>query len=333
MAAIEVPRSEWPELIAALLANMAAPASARELRQSTLETLGYTCEELGSLDEDYLSQQEVNSILTAVVQVRACVGLVGAGGCWSFGGWVVQRQRVNCLWYALGSAIFVLRSCCAACTAPVAAPALMLDAALLPPLLGAATAVQGMRKEEPEAEVRHAATVALQNALTFAHNNFSNDSERNYIMQIICEGTLAGGCCRVRRCRRPLPSWAVLKLRLVVFQLPPTHPLIHSRTRPPPLCLPPAESSRIRQASWECLACIASGYYDKLPAYMQDVFSLTQQTVGRDEEEVVLQALEFWCTVAEEETEREGVSPAGSSAGLLACCAVACLRHTAQAGC
>lgn len=52
-------------------------------------------------------------------------------------------------------------------------------------------------------DVRHAATVALQNALTFAHNNFSNDSERNYIMQIICEGTLAGevlveGCCTLR---------------------------------------------------------------------------------------------------------------------------------------
>jgi hypothetical protein len=54
--------------------------------------------------------------------------------------------------------------------------------------------MQGMRKEEPEVDVRHAATVALQNALTFAHSNFSNDSERNYIMQIICEGTLAGEC-------------------------------------------------------------------------------------------------------------------------------------------
>jgi hypothetical protein len=52
---------------------------------------------------------------------------------------------------------------------------------------------QGMRKEEAEVDVRHAATVALQNALTFAHNNFSNDNERNYVMQIICEGTLAGG--------------------------------------------------------------------------------------------------------------------------------------------
>lgn len=44
---------------------------------------------------------------------------------------------------------------------------------------------------------------------------------------------------------------------------------------------------------------------------MQDIFSLTQRTVKGDEEEVVLQALEFWCTVAEEELEREGVSRAG----------------------
>ncbi|KAL4428164.1 hypothetical protein ABPG75_002253 [Micractinium tetrahymenae] len=182
VAAIEVPRSEWPELISSLLANMSAP-STKELRQSTLEALGYTCEELGNLEEDYLSQQEVNSILTAVVQ--------------------------------------------------------------------------GMRKEVPEVDVRHAATVALQNALTFAHNNFSNDSERNYIMQIICEGTLA-------------------------------------------------DNARIRQASWECLACIASGYYDKLPAYMQDIFSLTQRAVQGDEEEVVLQAIEFWCTIAEEELDRDG---------------------------
>ncbi|KAI3428693.1 hypothetical protein D9Q98_007516 [Chlorella vulgaris] len=183
VAAIEVPRKQWPELIEALLANMGATPSSRELRQSTLEALGYTCEELGNLDDDFLSQLEVNSILTAVVQ--------------------------------------------------------------------------GMRKEEPEVDVRHAATVALQNALTFAHNNFSNDSERNYVMQIICEGTLA-------------------------------------------------DNSRIRQASWECLACIASGYYDKLPSYMQDIFSLTQRTVKGDEEDVVLQALEFWCTVAEEELERDG---------------------------
>lgn len=44
VAAVEVPRSEWPELIGALLANMAASPSTKELRQSTLEALGYTCE-------------------------------------------------------------------------------------------------------------------------------------------------------------------------------------------------------------------------------------------------------------------------------------------------
>lgn len=74
----------------------------------------------------------------------------------------------------------------------------------------------------------------------------------------------------------------------------------------------PAESPKIRQASWECLAGIASGYYDRLPAYMQDVFSLTQRTVSGDEEEVVLQALEFWCTVAEEELDRSEVGRAAT---------------------
>ena len=51
-------------------------------------------------------------------------------------------------------------------------------------------------------DVRHAATVALLNALTFAHNNFSNAAERNYIMQVICEGTLAGAWGLVGGVRR-----------------------------------------------------------------------------------------------------------------------------------
>lgn len=43
--------------------------------------------------------------------------------------------------------------------------------------------VQGMRKEEPDMEVRLAATQALTNALEFASTNFSNETERNYLMQ------------------------------------------------------------------------------------------------------------------------------------------------------
>jgi len=51
--------------------------------------------------------------------------------------------------------------------------------------------VQGMRKEEPNAEVRKAATVALNNALEFVKSNFENDVERNYIMQTVCEAATA----------------------------------------------------------------------------------------------------------------------------------------------
>lgn len=43
--------------------------------------------------------------------------------------------------------------------------------------------VQGMQKNEQDNDVRLAATTALFNALEFAHSNFNNDSERNYLMQ------------------------------------------------------------------------------------------------------------------------------------------------------
>ena len=49
--------------------------------------------------------------------------------------------------------------------------------------------VQGMRKEEPNADVRHAATCALLNALDFASVNFENEGEQKYIMQMTLEGT------------------------------------------------------------------------------------------------------------------------------------------------
>lgn len=44
VAAVEVPLQQWPELIGSLLGNMAATPSTKELRQSTLEALGYCCE-------------------------------------------------------------------------------------------------------------------------------------------------------------------------------------------------------------------------------------------------------------------------------------------------
>lgn len=65
IASIEIPRKEWPELVGSLLANMTQSDKPSSLKQATLETLGYVCEEISHED---LVQDEVNSVLTAVVQ-------------------------------------------------------------------------------------------------------------------------------------------------------------------------------------------------------------------------------------------------------------------------
>ncbi|KAE9447589.1 hypothetical protein C3L33_20510, partial [Rhododendron williamsianum] len=65
IASIEIPRKEWPELIRLLLFNMTQQDRPASLKQATLEALGYVCEEISHQD---LVQDEVNSVLTAVVQ-------------------------------------------------------------------------------------------------------------------------------------------------------------------------------------------------------------------------------------------------------------------------
>ncbi|KAL5974971.1 Importin subunit beta-1 [Asimina triloba] len=65
IASIEIPRKEWPELIGCLLSNMTQQEKPASLKQATLETLGYVCEEISPQD---LEQDQVNSVLTAVVQ-------------------------------------------------------------------------------------------------------------------------------------------------------------------------------------------------------------------------------------------------------------------------
>ena len=184
VAAIELPTGQWPDLIQSLLDNMEAETAKSALRQSTLEALGYICEELGNIEQDVLEQAQVNNILTSVAK--------------------------------------------------------------------------GMRKEEPDMSVRRAATVALFNAIIFAQTNFENQTERNYLMQIICEGTVA-------------------------------------------------HDARVREASFECLVKIAANYYEKLPGYMQQIFTLTHHAALQDEEDVAKQAIEFWCTVCEEEIDIQQV--------------------------
>eukprot|EP00798_Chlamydomonas_sp_ICE-L_P030705 gene30705-35732_t len=178
-AAIELPRKEWPTLIQALLANMNVTPGVTGTRQATLETLGYICEEMGNLNDEVLTPEEVNQVLTAVVS--------------------------------------------------------------------------GMGATEPN-ESRLAATTALYNAIEFATYNFDNDNERNYIMSVTCQGT--------------------------------TSPDI-----------------RIRVASFECLHAIVGLYYSKMPAYMTELYNITVKAIKEDQEEVSLQALEFWSTLCDTELD------------------------------
>jgi len=67
VAAIDLPRQEWPNLISVLLANMSSPTPDHGVRQATLEALGYICEEMGSMESDVLAPEQINMILTAVV--------------------------------------------------------------------------------------------------------------------------------------------------------------------------------------------------------------------------------------------------------------------------
>ncbi|KAL9312854.1 hypothetical protein ACSQ67_018306 [Phaseolus vulgaris] len=60
---------------------------------------------------------------------------------------------------------------------------------------------------------------------------------------------------------------------------------------------------KIRQAAFECLVSIAAMYYEKLAPYIQDIYSITAKAVRGDEEPVALQAIEFWSTICDEETD------------------------------
>eukprot|EP00889_Picochlorum_renovo_P003422 jgi/Picre1/30452/NNA_005816.t1 len=177
VAAIEIPKNQWPQLVPKVLTN-ADQGAPLNVRQSSIEVLGYLCEELAEFEEDYLDEEMVNKILTGVVTA--------------------------------------------------------------------------MRPEEPSMDLRCVATKALTNALDYASGNFQRDQERNYIMETICHGTGAA-------------------------------------------------DAKVREAAWECLVRVVENYYEHLPAYIGAIFTLTQTAMGDPVEGVVMQALEFWSSIAEEE--------------------------------
>lgn len=63
IAFIDLPRGQWPELMASLLAAVTTPGSAPGLRKASLEAIGFICEEI---DPGVLESSSAN-VLTAVV--------------------------------------------------------------------------------------------------------------------------------------------------------------------------------------------------------------------------------------------------------------------------
>jgi importin subunit beta-1 len=60
---------------------------------------------------------------------------------------------------------------------------------------------------------------------------------------------------------------------------------------------------RMRVVSFECIATIASLYYEHLAAYMDTLCQLTFRAITTDQPEVGLQALEFWSTMCDVEID------------------------------
>ncbi|KAI9711200.1 MAG: karyopherin beta [Bogoriella megaspora] len=67
-----------------------------------------------------------------------------------------------------------------------------------------------------------------------------------------------------------------------------------------------ASDERIQQGAYGCLNRIMGLYYDKMRFYMEKaLFGLTVQGMKSEEEDVSKLAIEFWCTVCEEEIQIE----------------------------
>ena len=67
-----------------------------------------------------------------------------------------------------------------------------------------------------------------------------------------------------------------------------------------------ASDSRIQQGAWGCLNRIMGLYYEKMRFYMEKaLFGLTIQGMNSDDEDVAKLAVEFWCTVCDQEIEIE----------------------------
>eukprot|EP01041_Mallomonas_annulata_P000250 gene250-463_t len=81
----------------------------------------------------------------------------------------------------------------------------------------------------------------------------------------------------------------------------------------------------VRIKAFECVATVASLYYDKLQQYMETLFQLTATAIRTDDPLVGQQAIEFWSTICDDEMEILDVLEDGPQEG------VVCLKIVEQA--
>lgn len=63
IAVVEIPRGCWPGLITTLVGNVTNPASTEMTKESTLQAIGYVCQDV----EHRFLEESANEILTAIV--------------------------------------------------------------------------------------------------------------------------------------------------------------------------------------------------------------------------------------------------------------------------
>ncbi|XP_077997215.1 importin subunit beta-1-like [Glandiceps talaboti] len=64
IACAEIPHDQWPDLITTMVQNVTSPTSTESLKESTLEAIGYMCQDM---EPEHLAHKS-NEILTAIVQ-------------------------------------------------------------------------------------------------------------------------------------------------------------------------------------------------------------------------------------------------------------------------
>eukprot|EP00924_Labyrinthula_sp_SR-Ha-C_P013297 augustus_masked-scaffold_45-processed-gene-1.126-mRNA-1 protein AED:1.00 eAED:1.00 QI:0/-1/0/0/-1/1/1/0/883 len=60
-------------------------------------------------------------------------------------------------------------------------------------------------------------------------------------------------------------------------------------------------NEQVKEKGFECIVRVASSYYSVLQSYMPDLYKVTFEAIQNSSEEVSMQAIEFWTTLAEEE--------------------------------